>query len=51
MPALTAALRRLHGDPLLRQAMGEAGRQRVVERFSIDAYVAGVTEILAEAAE
>lgn len=49
VPALTAALRRLLGDPLLRRALGEAGRRRVVERFSIDAYVAGVSQVLAEA--
>jgi len=48
VPALTAALRRLLADPLLRRAMGEAGRRRVVERFSIEAYVAGVTEVLEE---
>jgi glycosyltransferase involved in cell wall biosynthesis len=51
VPALTAALRRLLGDPLLRRAMGEAGRRRVVERFSIDTYVAGVADVLAEAAQ
>ncbi len=50
VPALTAALRRLLGDPLLRRAMGEAGRRRVEAGFSIDAYVNGVAEVLAEAA-
>jgi len=49
VPALTAALRRLLSDPPLRRAMGEAGRQRVVDRFSIDAYVAGVAQVLDEA--
>ena len=49
VPALTAALRRLLGDALLRRAMGEAGRRRVVERFSIDNYVAGVARVLEEA--
>jgi glycosyltransferase involved in cell wall biosynthesis len=34
LQALAAALRRLHGDPALRQAMGQAARRRVVERFS-----------------
>lgn len=48
VPALTAALRRLLADSLLRRAMGEAGRRRVVERFSIEAYVAGVTDVLEE---
>ena len=50
VPALTAALRRLLADPLLRRAMGEAGRRRVEAGFSIDAYVNGVVEVLAEAA-
>lgn len=49
VPALVAALRRLLADPLLRRAMGEAGRRRVAERFSIDAYVAGVEQVLEEA--
>lgn len=49
VPALTAALRRLLHDAPLRQTMGEAGRRRVVQRFSIDAYVAGVAQVLAEA--
>lgn len=49
VPALTAALRRLLGDALLRRAMGEAGRRRVVEGFSIDTYVAGVARVLEEA--
>lgn len=48
VPALTAALRRLLADHLLRRAMGEAGRRRVIERFSIDAYVAGVAQVLDE---
>lgn len=47
--ALTAALRRLQGDPALRQAMGEAGRRRVEAQFSIDAYVSGVSRVLEEA--
>ncbi|PKO90304.1 MAG: glycosyltransferase [Betaproteobacteria bacterium HGW-Betaproteobacteria-10] len=49
VPGLTAALRRLLKDAPLRQMMGEAGRRRVVERFSIDTYVAGVAQVLAEA--
>jgi len=51
VPALTAALRRLLTEPLLRRAMGEAGQRRVVEQFSIDAYVAGVSQVLAEATQ
>ena len=49
VPALTAALRRLLGDLVLRQTMGEAGRRRVEAGFSIDAYVNGVAQVLAEA--
>lgn len=51
IPALTAALRRLQADPLLRRAMGEAGRRRVVEQFSIEAYVEGVAKVLDEAGQ
>lgn len=47
--ALTAALRRLLGDAPLRARMGAAGRVRVADGFSIDAYVAGVTAVLDEA--
>ena len=46
IPALTTALRHLLLDQPARQKMGEAGRQRVVERFSIEAYVGGVTAVL-----
>lgn len=49
IPALVGALRRLLADPLLRRAMGESGRRRVVEHYSIEAYVAGVSRVLAEA--
>lgn len=51
VPALTAALRRLATDPCARQAMGEAGRRRVEAGFSIEAYVQGVSDILAEVLE
>ena len=47
--ALTASLRRLLSDGELRRSMGEAGRQRVAERYSIEAYVAGVMQVLDEA--
>lgn len=47
--ALTAALRRLLGDEALCTRMGAAGRARVEARFSIEAYVAGVTAVLDEA--
>jgi glycosyltransferase involved in cell wall biosynthesis len=33
-PALRAALERLDDDPLARRAMGAAGRQRALERFT-----------------
>jgi glycosyltransferase involved in cell wall biosynthesis len=49
IPALTSALRRLIADPQLRRTMGEEGRRRVVDGFSIDAYVAGVSRVLEEA--
>ncbi len=39
--ALTAALRRLLDDPALRERMGEAGRARILNEFSIDAMIAG----------
>lgn len=48
--ALTASLRRLLSDSALRQGMGEAGRRRVAERYSIETYVAGVMQVLDEAA-
>lgn len=48
--ALTASLRRLLTDAELRRSMGEAGRRRVAERYSIEAYVAGVMQVLDEAA-
>ncbi len=51
VPALTAALQRLAADPLARKAMGEAGRRRVEASFSIEAYVQGVSDILAEVLE
>jgi glycosyltransferase involved in cell wall biosynthesis len=47
--ALTASLRRLLSDGELRHSMGEAGRRRVAERYSIEAYVAGVMQVLDEA--
>ncbi|MDQ9170794.1 glycosyltransferase [Oxalobacteraceae bacterium R-40] len=39
--ALTSALRRLLDDPGLRRRMGEAGRARILNEFSIDAMIAG----------
>lgn len=49
VPALTSSLRRLLADAELRHRMGEAGRQRVVEHYSIEAYVDGVMRALDEA--
>lgn len=40
--ALADRLQRLLEDPLLRRRMGEAGRQRILDDFSIDCYIAGV---------
>jgi len=47
--ALTASLRLLLSDAELRRNMGEAGSHRVAEHYSIEAYVAGVMQVLAEA--
>jgi glycosyltransferase involved in cell wall biosynthesis len=46
--ALAAALRRLLADPGLRQRMGEAGYERVRERFSADAMTRRVLAIYDE---
>ena len=42
---LAAALRQLHGDPALRDRLGEAGR-RDVAAYTYDAYAAGFAEAL-----
>lgn len=42
IPALTRCLETLAGDPALRQRLGAAGRERVLQDFSIAQYVAGV---------
>ena len=39
VPATAAALDRILGDPALAARMGEAGRRRVDDYFSIDRYV------------
>jgi starch synthase len=44
-PALATALRRLEHDPALREAMGRAGRARMVERFSVERYAERLLEI------
>jgi colanic acid/amylovoran biosynthesis glycosyltransferase len=44
-PALAAALERLARDPELRRRMGEAGRRRVVERFSSARQSQGFVEL------
>lgn len=48
--ALAARLGELAGSPVLRARFGEAGRRRVVERYSIDGYVKGVEQVLSAAA-
>ena len=43
--ALADALERLVQDPGLRRRLGEQGRERVLDRFSTDAYVKGVVRV------
>jgi len=43
--ALTAALRRLAGDPALRRAEGRAARERYLASFSLDAHMAQLLDI------
>lgn len=44
-PALAAALARLLAAPALRTAMGQRGRARVHERFSIDSHVSAIEDV------
>lgn len=46
--ALTGSLRDLLSNDELRRNMGEAGRKRVAEHYSIETYVAGVMRVFAE---
>ncbi len=46
--ALASAIRRVCDDPALAQAMGAAGRARVIERYSSTAYLAGVHRVYDE---
>ena len=48
--ALAAAILRLLGDPDLRARMGQAGRRRVAERFSVERMVAGTAAVYARLA-
>lgn len=48
--ALAAALRRLVDDPELRRRLGEAGRQRVAERFTASAMEETILELYDEVA-
>lgn len=43
--ALVRAVKRLLADPALRRSMGEQGRQRVLNHFTIDKMVDGVTKV------
>jgi glycosyltransferase involved in cell wall biosynthesis len=45
---LTRQLEQLTHEPTLRARMGEAGRQRVIQNFSIESYVSGVEHVLLE---
>jgi rhamnosyl/mannosyltransferase len=49
--ALAAALGQLHGDPALRQRMGEAGQRRAREVLSVEAMMRGVEKAYALALE
>ncbi len=44
--ALADALERLLRDPALRRQLGDAGRRRIVERFSLERMVAETSELL-----
>ena len=46
--ALAAALAALIADPARRQAMGAAGRARVLAEYTLDSYVTGVTRVFDE---
>jgi len=46
IPEWVQALSQLADDAALRKRMGEAGRRRVLEQFSIDKYVAGTRAVL-----
>jgi len=43
--ALVAALEPLMRDPAAAAAMGERGRARVLEKFSLDAEAGGIAEV------
>lgn len=47
VPALAEAMHTLLGNPVLRQRMGQAGRQRVVQHFAIENSAARLYEIFA----
>jgi len=45
---LASAIRHLLGDPELRNAMGQAGRERIERHFSLEEMVEGVTRVYRE---
>jgi glycosyltransferase involved in cell wall biosynthesis len=49
--ALSRRLQQLLNDPGLRQKMGEAGRQDVLQNYAIEGYVSGVESLLREVTE
>ena len=48
--AMGDAIARLAADPALRRRMGAAGRQRILEEFTLDAQVSAFVALLAGAA-
>jgi glycosyltransferase involved in cell wall biosynthesis len=42
---LARAIARLQDDPVLRRRLGEAGRQRVIERYNLEPNVARLAEV------
>lgn len=48
--AMAAALRKLAADPVLRQSMGQAGRERIVREFSLDLQITAFKNLFEQVA-